>query len=129
MKRQHAVVWIDHREAHILGVDGNRFDVEAHQPIQRVHHKAGPTAGSGHEAESKAYLDEVARALGEVEEILITGPAQAKLHLFKHLQNAWPQIAQHVVGLESADHPGDAALLKHAKLYFHKVDSMRPQVG
>lgn len=132
MNRQHAVVWIDHREAHIYGVGldaGEKFAVHDKNPIARIHHKAAPTAGSGHETETKAYLDEVAKALEGVKEILITGPAQAKLHLFRHLQAHWPKIAGNVVGLESADHPGTAALLDHARAYFHKVDRMRPQLG
>ena len=132
MNRQHAVVWIDHREAHMFGIGvdaGEKFAVHDHNPIAHVHHKAGPTAGSGHETETKAFLDEVARALEGVQEILITGPAQAKLHLFKRLQAQWPSIAAHIVGLESADHPTAAALIEHARHYFHKVDRMRPQIG
>jgi stalled ribosome rescue protein Dom34 len=132
MTHYHAVVWIDHRAAHILGVGlagGEIVKIDADNPIAHVHHKAGPTAGSGHEGESKAYLDDVARHLGEFKEILIAGPAQAKLHLFKHLQAHWPQIADRVVGIESADHPKQTELLAHAKRSFQGIDTKRPQVG
>ena len=132
MKPHHAVVWIDHREAHIFGLGlaaGQIAEIDARNPIAHVHHKASPTAGSGREPESTAYLDDVARHLDGIREILITGPAQAKLHLFRRLQDHWPQIAKNVVSLESADHPTQAELLTHARRTFRRIDNTRPQLS
>jgi hypothetical protein len=131
MNRQHAVVWIDHREAHLFGIGadaGEKLSVVEHSPspIRHIHHKAGPTASSGHEPESLAFMDEVAKALDGVKEILIAGPAQAKHHLKTRLDQHWPHIAANVVGVEALDHPSETEILNFARRAFHKIDRMRP---
>ena len=132
MKRQHAIVWIDHREAHIFGIGldaGEKLAVHDKNAIAHVHHKAGPTAGSGHEPETLAFLDEVAKALDGVKEILIAGPAQAKIHLKSRLEKHWPHIATNVVGVEVLDHPSEPEILAFARKHFLRIDLMRPQLG
>ncbi|MGE0071302.1 MAG: translational machinery protein, partial [Thiomonas sp.] len=80
--------------------------------------------GSGKAAEDPKFYHAVAEALDGVPEVLITGPGQAKLALFKHLQRHDPAVAEHVQGLESADHPTDAQLVAHARHYFKARDQM-----
>ena len=122
----HAVVWIDHAEAHVL-----QFNVEAvasehiraHSRHKKQHTKSG-NPGSGHAPEDQKYYHAVAHALAGVREILIVGPSNAKLALMKHLLQHDAAVAAKVVGLESADHPSDAQLLAHARHYFVKADRM-----
>jgi hypothetical protein len=125
----HAVVWIDHREGHVFSFNATAADklvVHAHLPQTHLHRKAN-AIGDGRAAPDPAYLDEVAKALKGAGEILIAGPAGAKLELKKHIDRDWPDIARKVVGVESADHPTDGALLDHARRYFVAADRMRAQ--
>ncbi len=136
MHAYHIAVWIDHREAKIFRVGAKESDEEvirAQHAERHIHHKAGTFGaghgGAGHAGEDNKFLDTVAEEIAEAHEILIVGPAQAKLHFLKRLQSHWPRVAEKVVGVESIDHPSDAKLVEYARHYFHKVDRMRPQVG
>ncbi len=125
----HAVVWIDHREAHVFTFNAEAADkhvVHSHQLQPHLHRKSN-AIGDGRALPDPAYFDDIAKALDKAGEILITGPANAKLELKKHIEKNWPQTAKKIVGVESADHPTDGALLDHARRYFSAADRMRPQ--
>ena len=127
MSLDHAVVWLDHHEAHVLHFDDNAVEsakIRARSKHQHLHSKAG-TVGSGHAAEDQKYYHEVAHALANAAEILIVGPSNAKLALIKHLHKHDPAVAEKVVGVESVDHPTDGQVLAYARHYFLKVDLMR----
>lgn len=130
MSHRHAVVWVDHSEAHILFIDPADLEKEVVAAGQHphVHHKRG-AMGPGKSAEDQHYYHGVAEALGDVQEILITGPGQAKLELFKHMQHHDPVVAGRVVGIESADHPTDGQLAAHARHYFRAKDRMLGDVA
>jgi hypothetical protein len=131
MPLSHAVVWIDHTEAHIMSFNKDESEgkhVHSHATHKNLHHKAN-TVGSGHEAESQAYYHDVAGALAPAREILIVGPSSAKLFLLKHLQKHDPAVAAKVVGVETVDHPSDKQLLAHARHYFLGADRMRGDAG
>ena len=125
MTHRHAVVWVDHAQAHVLFIDAE--DVEravleaAGNP--HVHHKRG-AIGPGKAEADQSYYHGIAQALVDAREILITGPGQAKLALLRHLQHHDPAVAQRVLGLETADHPTDGQLAKHARDYFRAKDRM-----
>jgi hypothetical protein len=129
----HAVVWIDHHEArifHFNAEDIDRLVLRPHDPNMRIHHKAGQTAGpigSGHTPEDQAYFREVATALADAGAVLITGPANAKTELMKHIEAHAPELAQIIAGVETVDHPTDNELVAHARRYFKASDRMRPQ--
>lgn len=125
MSHRHAVVWVDHAEAHVLfvGAEDLEKEVVASAEHPRLHHRRG-AVGPGRSAEDSHFYQGIADALGDTREILITGPGQAKLELFKHLQQQVPAVAARVVGLESADHPTDAQLAAHARRYFRAKDRM-----
>jgi hypothetical protein len=127
MSFNHAVVWIDHADAHILGFNAEASEsiqVHAHASHKRQHLKSG-IPGSGHAPEDQAYYHAVAEGLGKATEILIVGPASAKLSLLKHLQKHDPATAGKVVGIETVDHPSDGQLLAYARRYFVAADRMR----
>ena len=69
----HAVVWMDHTQAHVL-----MFDRE-HVEAQRVKARSQHTPKHGHVGADKAFFEEIARALQGVSEVLVTGPANAKI--------------------------------------------------
>ena len=125
MTIKHAVVWIDHHEAKIFHVDPETFGglhVEApHSHVGR----ATMRADKSHPADDKHFFHEVAAALTDVEEILVVGPASAKLELVKYLEHDSRGIAAKIVGIEAIDHPTDGELVAHVKKYFRAVDRMR----
>src|SRR5476651_2161371 len=125
----HAVVWIDHREArifHFSPTDVDRLVLHPDNPTKHIHHKAN-SIGSGHAAEDHAYLQAVADSIADAGAVLITGPANAKTELVKHIRQHDPKLTKVIAGVETVDHPSDAALLAHARKYFKVEDRMRPQ--
>lgn len=124
----HAVVWIDHSEARIFHFNVSeveRLVINPHNPSRHIHHKAN-SIGSGHTAEDQAYLDEVAHALRDAGAILITGPANAKTELVKHIAQKVPALSAKISGVETVDHPTDGELVAAARKHF-QVDHQMPQ--
>jgi stalled ribosome rescue protein Dom34 len=125
----HAVVWIDHHEArvfHFSPTDVETLVLHPDHPTRHIHHKAN-SIGSGHAAEDKNFLHAVAQSVADAGEILVTGPANEKTELVKHIEQHDPQLKKKIVGVESVDHPSDAELVAHAKKYFKMADRMTPQ--
>jgi len=125
MANRHVVVWVDHSQARVLYIDPAEIEKSIIMPKEHPHlHVMSGSIGSGKRDEDPHYYHAVASALVGVAEVLITGPGQAKLALFKHLQRHDPAVAEHVLGIESADHPTDAQLVAHARHYFRAKDQM-----
>jgi hypothetical protein len=127
MTLSHAVIWIDHQEAHVIQFNADASESEIIKTKSKhanVHQKAG-TLGSGHHSADRDYLHNVIQAVSDAEEILIVGPGSAKLELFKHAHSHDAKISEKIIGIETVDHPTDNQLLAHAKKYFIKIDNMR----
>jgi stalled ribosome rescue protein Dom34 len=125
----HALIWIDHREARIFHFNKTEADslvLHPNNPNKHIHHKAN-SIGSGHAAEDQNFLHQVALAIGGAQAVLVTGPANAKTEFVKHLHRHDPQLIERIVGVETVDHPSDGALLDHARRYFKAADLMTPQ--
>ncbi|MEY3885592.1 MAG: hypothetical protein RIS87_1367 [Pseudomonadota bacterium] len=123
----HAVVWVDHQEAHVIQFNANASEseiIKTKSKHAQVHKRAGTLTGGRSEAD-QGYLHEVISALSGAGEILIVGPGSAKLELFKHAHSHDAKIAEKIVGLETVDHPTDGQLLAYAKKYFVKLDNMK----
>ncbi|MGE0200771.1 MAG: translational machinery protein [Candidatus Melainabacteria bacterium] len=130
MSEYHAVVWLDHNEArvfHINAMDAEKTVIHPDHPARHLHHKSGAT-GSGNAREDQHYYDEVLQALDGASAILVMGPGQAKLSLFKHAQQHHKALADKVLSVESSDHPSDGQVIKHARQYFVAADRMLPQI-
>jgi stalled ribosome rescue protein Dom34 len=128
-QHNHAVVWIDHREARIFHFNADAVDeitVHPHDPHIHIHHKAN-TIGSGHAAEDQAFLHDTLKAIGEAKAVLLTGPGSAKTELLKHIARHDPGKLEAIAGVETADHPTDGALVAHARHYFKAADRTTPQ--
>ena len=125
----HAVVWIDHQEAHVIQFNADEHEnatVSTRSKHGHLHQKAG-VVGSGHHVADQTYLHEVVEAVASANEILIVGPGSAKLELMKHIVKHDANIASKVVGIETVDHPSDAQLLAYAKKSFTRIDHLKPQ--
>lgn len=131
MSHYHAVVWLDHAEAHVMHIapdDVEKFVAHASDKHPHLHHKRG-SVGSGHQGEDAHYLGEVVRLLEGAREILVVGPGKAKLELVKYVHRHHPGMVDTIIGVESADHPTDGQIVAHARKYFEARDRMRDQGG
>lgn len=129
MSHFHTVVWIDHREAHVIAFSPDEAEaaiLHAQHGHRQVHHRQGSISG-GKITEDPEFLRRVSDAVRPAGEILVTGPAAAKLHLYDWWKTHEPAIAAKVRGIETSDHPTDGQILKHARAYFEAADRMRPQ--
>ena len=124
----HAVVWIDHHEArvfHFNATDVEEITLHPEHPTRHIHHKAN-SIGSGHAAEDHDFLHAVAASIADAGAVLVTGPANAKTELVKHIHHHDPKLMDIIVGVETVDHPSDAQLIVHARKYFKVADRMLP---
>lgn len=116
---------------HISADDVESSIVRPKNPHQKLHHKRGNdkggAVGTGRTAEDQQFYHEVAEALKGAQEVLIVGPANAKLNLIKHIHKHDAQMVDKLIGVESIDHPTDAQLVVYARKYFAAADRMRPQ--
>jgi len=99
----HAVIWIDHHEArvfHFNPTDVERLILHPDHPTRHIHHKAN-SIGSGHASEDHDYLHAAAESIADAGAVLITGPANAKTELVKHIHHHDPQLMNVIVGVEN----------------------------
>jgi stalled ribosome rescue protein Dom34 len=125
----HAVVWIDHHEArvfHFSPTEVDRLVLHPDRPTRHIHHKAN-SIGSGHAAEDHDFLHATAQSIADAGAVLITGPANAKAELVKHIQQHDPRLMKIILGVETVDHPSDGQLVAFARKYFKVEDLMLPQ--
>ena len=122
---KHAAVWIDHNEAKIFHIDAEKFDEAT---IKAPHHHLRAEAKSsekGHPSDQQHFFHQVAQALAGAEEILITGPATAKLELIKHVHKHDHTLEPKIIGVETVDHPTDGQLVAYVRKYFQAADRMK----
>jgi hypothetical protein len=123
---KYAVVWLDYSRAQTFNVHPERFDestiwVKTHEVVR---HSSGPV-GTRPLDQQKQFFADVAGALDGVDEILVVGPAAAKLDLLHYAYKNDPALASRVVGLETVEHPSDGQLAKYARSYFVPASLMR----
>lgn len=108
----HTAVWIDHREARIFHFDRSNAEksvIRSDNPDMHIHHKIN-VIGSGHAAEDQDFYHRVSTGIAGAQAILITGPANAKTELIKHIHRHEPLLVEHIVGVETVDHPSAGLL-------------------
>jgi stalled ribosome rescue protein Dom34 len=128
MHQVHAIVWLDHREARIVGFSldaTSRIEVHSERPVRRVHHKAN-VIGTGRAPDDHHFFDGIVDAIDDTEKILVSGPGTAKNAFATYTRDRHPLVADRIVGIEPLDHPSDKELLAYAKKYFKAVDQLDP---
>lgn len=113
----HAVVWIDHTEAHVVMFD--REHLEAQRIKSRSHHKH-----QGKDAADAGYFPSVAAALAGTHEVLLAGPGAARTEFRHWCSDHQPLVAGLIVDSVPADHPSDGQLVAMARKYFARHDRM-----
>ena len=126
----HAVIWIDHHEArvfHFGPTDVDQLVLHPDHPTRHIHHKSN-TIGSGRDSLDNGFLHAVAEAIADAGAVLVTGPANAKTELVKHIQHHDPKLMKLILGVETVDHPSDPQLVAYARKFFKAADRMQPQL-
>jgi stalled ribosome rescue protein Dom34 len=126
----HAIVWIDHREARIFHFnisEVERLVLHPEHPTRHIHHKAN-SIGSGHASEDHEFLQHISEALADAGAVLITGPANAKNELVKHIEQHAPSLRTKIAGVETVDHPTDGELVSKARKFFRADHQMQPRI-
>lgn len=128
MSHHHAVVWLDHSEAHVMHISAEDVEKSVVHPTKaHIHlHSRSGNLGVGRQVEDQDYYHAIVEALTGAQEILVVGPAQAKLQLIKHIHSHDQALVDKVVGVETVDHPSDAQLVAFARKYFVAKDRMLP---
>ena len=108
---------------HISPDDVEKSLIQPNKSPRKLHSRVG-TLGDGRSREDQDYYHRVTEALKGASEILIVGPAQAKLQLIKHIHSHDPDLVNKVIGVETVDHPTDGQLIAFARKYFLSKDIM-----
>lgn len=117
MSTFHAVVWMDHNEAHVLMFD--REHVASQRIKSRSHHKH-----QGKTGDTAAFFADVLKTLNGTHEVLLAGPGLARNEFRDWCTAHQPSTAQVIVDSIATDHPTDKQLVALAKQYFKKFDAM-----
>ncbi len=122
----HAAVWLDHAEAKIFKVEPETFEItNVHAPHHHVHRHPTHTRETQHPADEQHYYHEIVVGLKGAAEILVLGPANAKLEFMKHVRKHDPLLEQNIFGVESSDHPTEGEIAAVARRFFHDADQAR----
>lgn len=121
-KPRRVAIWIDHREAILVGFRGEQVTGE-----KELFSEVGPhTHGGGwaqHRFEAhrhellKHYYDEVIQHLGPVDEILLLGPGQAKYELH-HSIDHHKGLKGSVVAVRSTSRLTEQQVIAEAEEFF-----------
>ena len=86
----------------------------------------------GHLRPAAMYVSSGARAaarklvLALLASLLVLGPSVPKLHFVKFAHEHNRALSDHIVGVETADHPTDKQIVAHVRHYFHREDRRIP---
>ena len=122
----HVAVWLDHKEARVYHITDSTFEESTLRDPQ--HHLRHDTARQGtdgkHSGDPKPFFRELAAVLDGADEVLVVGPSFTKLQFIKFVHAHDPKLVDHIVGVETVDHPSDPQLVAHARHYFRGADLM-----
>jgi len=113
----HAVVWLDHQEAHLAFFDRD------HVASQRIHSKSHHKH-QGKTTDMNAFFADIAKAVKECREVLLTGPGLTRQQFKDWSAQHATALSKVVVDCIASDHPTDAQLVAMARQYFKKFDAM-----
>ncbi len=114
-----AVLWLDHRTAHLIPLGAEQMQVQnlhAHSHDTRQH---GSTVRTEHE-----FFGSVCDALGGIKEVLVTGPHLAQSDFRRYIEKHRPAVSPQVIGWDTVDHPTPPQLVALARQFFDRHDRM-----
>jgi stalled ribosome rescue protein Dom34 len=120
MSHNHAVVWLDSREAKIFSFDSEDVEkkrVKADTPRKHVRHSGNVGDGKGRDNREyfEAILAEVEDALDDVDGWMIAGPDEARRDFEKYVRGHAELLAKKLEAGEAMEQLDDAKLLAIAR--------------
>lgn len=121
------VIWIDSKECKI-------FELASGEPkVKRLQtHSAGHNLqqygdkNAAHHHGLDPFFKDVAQSVREAKELILLGPAEAKVHFKAYLDKHFAHdLAKRVVAVETVDHPTDNQILAHARKFFRSFDAFQ----
>jgi len=123
-------LWIDHRKAVIVFVDGKdtetkliSSDIEEHQRQSGVSMPADDVRQRELTGHLNSFYGDVVACIREAESILILGPGEAKGELKKRLEK--DNLGRRVVGLETSDKMTDKQIVAVVRGHFNQKGQQR----
>jgi hypothetical protein len=117
-------LWIDHRKAVIVFVDGKEEEMKLISSKDEKHHRQSGVSMPADDIRQREltghlniYYDEVIACIREAESILIFGPGEAKGELKKRLEK--DSLGERIVGIEPADKMTDPQIVAQVRERFH----------
>jgi hypothetical protein len=123
MQHFHVCVWLDHREARIVGIGLDKTDqmiVSSEEAPHKIHHKADHI-GLETEPLDPAFMQLIAVRLSGAGAILLCGPGRAKVELASYLHRQHPALFRKVWSIEPMEGMTDGQLAAAARKYFRNA--------
>lgn len=124
----HAVIWIDHHDAHVIFFDAEEMDeriIHAPPTAGHIHSKAGSPSGT-HTRPNSAFFEEVAEALLPARAVLVIGPSEAKTEFVAYLDHNKHPLHHNIVDVRAAQRMTDKQIVAEARRYFKAADRLNP---
>lgn len=120
----HSVMWLDHREARIFHLHGDRVEsLSVHAaPVEHPPHQRGQQPDRQNPDAAKHFFHEVAQTLNRAVSLLVVGPSTAKLEFLRYVTLHHPALEQRIAGVETVDHPTEGQVVAYAKRFFNLPD-------
>lgn len=112
----HAVIWLDHHNAHVIEFDPEHTHerhLQAHDHNTRQHRSE---VRSEHE-----FFAQVCDAVNGMASILVTGAHQVQADFRHYIETHRPTLAPKISGWETVDHPTAAQLVARARHRQHQT--------
>jgi hypothetical protein len=116
-------LWIDHRKAVIVFVEGEEEEIKVISSQEENHHGHSGVSKPADDLRQREltghlnnYYDEVVSCIRDAESILIFGPGEAKGELKKRLEK--DNLGGCIVGIEPADKMTDPQIVAKVREHF-----------
>jgi stalled ribosome rescue protein Dom34 len=116
-------LWIDHRKAVIVFVEGEEEEIKLISSKEENHHGHSGVSRPADDLRQReltghlnSYYDEVISCIRDAESILIFGPGEAKGELKKRLEK--DNLGGCIVGIETSDKMTDPQIVAKVRAHF-----------
>jgi stalled ribosome rescue protein Dom34 len=116
-------LWIDHKKAVVVFVDGRETETKLISSEIEKHHRQSGVATPADDIRQREltghlnrFYDEVVDGLRDAESILILGPGEAKGELSKRLEK--DNLSRRIVGIKTSDKLTDKQIVALVRGYF-----------
>jgi stalled ribosome rescue protein Dom34 len=123
--KPYVTAWIDHREAVIVMLDGDRETTSRTESNVEKHVRFSDGMGGSEDQHERRfaehlhkYYDAVVNRIGDAEAILILGPGEAKHELERRLRDKG--LGERIAGVETTDKMTDPQIAARARQRFVK---------